>query len=259
MRFQTTLYIPASTPVHACDARVKIVLLFAFTIALLFVESWCGMAVCVAVTFALAAIAQLPPKRLVLLMLPVAFLALFAFAFNVASSVSAGAGAASGIFAGGMVAIRMLLLVLVSFIVCFTSTSTELVDGFASLLRPLRRLRIPVDDGVLVLSMSIRFIPMIAEEYLRIRNAQASRGAPYDVGSLLGRLKAHASVFIPLFVGLFRRADSIALAMDARCYGLASRAGIERTMLQGRVGLTTVDVLVLAIGIGALASIAVMG
>ena len=232
MRLRTTLYIPADTPIHACDARVKIVLLLAFTIAVFFVGSWWGMALCAGVVLALVAIAKLPAKHLALLMVPVAILALFAVVFNATGAASDGRGAAAGLAAGALVAVRMLLLVLASFIVCFTSSSSELLEGFARLMAPLRALRVPVDDVALVLSMALRFIPMIAEEYQRIHDAQAARGARFDNGSVGARIKAHAAVLIPLFVGLFRRADSIALAMDARCYGLA-RSGFSASSGEG--------------------------
>ncbi len=234
MRIQTTLYISAETPVHACDARVKVLLLLAFTIAVFFVETWWGMAVMVAIVVALVALANLPFKRLAVLSIPLFVLAGFTVLFNVVNAMNAGAFWAS-LSQGLLIGVRMILLLLASFIVCFTSTSTELVDAFARLMAPLRALHAPVDDVALVLSMAIRFIPLIAEEYLRIRDAQACRAASFETGPIAGRIKAQGAVFIPLFVSLFRRADSIALAMDARCYGYAAQnCAAERTSLNGR-------------------------
>ncbi len=133
-----------------------------------------------------------------------------------------------GLIRGCFFAIRILLLVWASLIVCFTSTSTQLTDALNSFLSPLQKLRVPTDDISMVFSIAIRFIPVTAEEYMRIRDAQWSRGAPLNEGSIIGRIKAHMAILIPMFVGLFRRADRLAMAMDARCYGMP---GVKRTQL----------------------------
>ncbi len=133
-----------------------------------------------------------------------------------------------GLIRGCFFAIRILLLVWASLIVCFTSTSTQLTDALNSFLSPLQKLHVPTDDISMVFSIAIRFIPVTAEEYMRIRDAQWSRCAPLNEGSIIGRIKAHMAILIPMFVGLFRRADRLAMAMDARCYGMP---GVKRTQL----------------------------
>ncbi len=259
MRIRTTLYFPAATPIHACDARVKIALLLAFTIAVFFVESWWGMLLCTVLVAVAVGVAKLPVKTLSFLMVPVALLALFSVVFNVTGALSNGMSVAEGLLSGAMVALRMLLLVAASFIVCFTTTSTELLTAFTRLLSQLRVLRVPVGDIALVLSMAVRFIPMIAEHYQQIQDAQASRGASFGAGPLLARIKAHGAIFIPLFVSLFRRADSIATAMDARCYGLApAGSSIVATSLDEGARIRVSDVGALVAGVCLLAFLAVV-
>ena len=114
----------------------------------------------------------------------------------------------------------MIALVAASFIVCLTTTSTELLSAFARLIRPLRRLRVPVDDIALTLSLAIRFIPVIAEEFNQVRTAQIARGATARGVTFSRKLKIWGAAFSAVFVGLFRRADALAIAMDARCYGM---------------------------------------
>lgn len=138
-----------------------------------------------------------------------------------------GAGLARGCF----YALRILALVMGSLVVAYTTTSTELTNAFSDFMTPLRRLRVPVDDIATVLSIAVRFIPVTFEEFGRIRDAQWSRCAPFDEGSVAVRVRAWGCVFVPMFVGLFRRADALAVAMDARCYGVP---GVRRTSLADR-------------------------
>ena len=140
-----------------------------------------------------------------------------------------------------------------SLTVTYTTTSTELTDALGFFLRPLKRLGVPTDDIAMVFSLALRFIPVTAEEFGRVHDAQWARGASFAEGSLWERLRAWQTVLIPLFVGLFRRADSLAVAMDARCYGAPD---VERTSLaprafSGRSGL------VLAVGLLACVALAV--
>jgi energy-coupling factor transport system permease protein len=214
---QTTLYIAADTPIHSCDARVKSLLLLAFSIAAFFIESPTGMCVVCATVFVLMLIGRLPLARVCCMLLPVAVLAAFAIAFNMVSS-----GVSAGFALGLVAALRMVCLVAASFIVCFTSTSTELVDALTSLLSPLRALRVPVDDVAFVLSLAMRFIPLIFNQLDAVLVAQSARGAQLSFGPIGARIKAWGAVFVPLLVGLFRRADSMAVAMDARCYGASA-------------------------------------
>ena len=252
MNFQTTLYIDAETPVHALDARVKALLLLAYSVAIFFADSWVGMAVFTVVALCAGALACLPWRRVLLLLVPVFVLAAFALVFNVVNAADFAAGLASGV----LVALRMVDLCVASFVVCFTTTSTQLVEAFSLLIGPLRVIRLPVDDIAFALSLALRFIPLVFEQLDRVRVAQASRGAMLDCGPVFARLRAWGAVFIPLFVGLFRRADSVAVAMDSRCYGAGAATGARRTSLsRARMQARDVAALLVALTVFALAAV----
>ena len=206
-------YVPGNTLLHRSDARVKIVALLAFSIGVFFVSSWWGMLACVLLVVVFAVWARVPAGALNRMLVPVYVLAGFSVLFNVVAAPG-WEGLVRGLFFG----VRMVVLVAASFVVCMTTTATQLLDGFSAFMAPLRVLRVPVDDIALTLSLSIRFIPVVEEEFRRIRSAQLARGAE-SAGSVRQRLSSWGIAFASLFVGLFRHADVLAQAMDARCYG----------------------------------------
>ncbi|OUO91335.1 cobalt ABC transporter [Gordonibacter sp. An230] len=285
MRIDVSSYIPGSSPVHLCDARVKIVLLAAYSATLFLVRAWAGLGLAALAFGVVSAISGIGWKRYFGLLVPVYVVAALAVAFNgfsfdvwqaagAASGASGGPGDVSaGVFAnlppvalvgsfgvvpagfarGCFFAVRIVLLVTASLVVVYTTTSTQLTDAFAVFVRPLGRLRVPVDDAAMVLSLALRFIPVTAEELGRVHDAQWARCAAFSEGGLRTRLGAWQSVFVPLFVGLFRRADALAIAMDARCYGIGDAV---RTSL-GRKRLAASDIAVLAVGLAACIVLAV--
>lgn len=282
MRINVSSYIPGTSAVHACDARVKIVLLAAYSVTLFLVRSWMGLGLCALLFVTVAKVLRIPARRFFGLLVPVYVIVAFTVLFNGFSldvgqaasaappalgDVSAGVLAAwepvaligsfglvpAGLARGLFFAVRIVLLVVASLAVTYTTTSTELTDALGFFLRPLKRLGVPTDDIAMVFSLALRFIPVTAEEFGRVHDAQWARGASFAEGSLWERLRAWQTVLIPLFVGLFRRADSLAVAMDARCYGAPD---VERTSLaprafSGRSGL------VLAVGLLACVVLAV--
>lgn len=284
MRIDVSSYIPGSSPVHACDARVKVVLLAAYSAMLFFVRTWTGLGLAALAFVAVAAASGIAWRRFFGLLAPVYAVAALAVAFNGfsldvwqavggASDAPGGLGDVSagvladvppvvligsfglvpaGFARGCFFAARIVLLVTASLVVTYTTTSTQLTDALCAFMRPLRRLRVPVDDAAMVFSLALRFIPVTAEELARVRDAQWARGAAFSEGGLRARLGAWQTVFVPLFVGLFRRADALAVAMDARCYGTSD---VPRTSLARR-RLTAGDVCVLVAGLAACAALA---
>ena len=275
MRFSISTYIPRTSPVHACDARVKIPLLAVFTVAVFFIDTWIGMIVAAVALVAVIAASRIGVRPLagsavVVFALMALTIVFNAFAVDVSqadpSSPALGPGALSfsaagepvtllgtfglslsGLSRGCFYAVRILLLVEASLAVCYTTTSTDATNALGGFLRPLRPLRVPVDDIATIVSIALRFIPVMVGEFGRIRDAQWARCAPFDEGPLGVRLRAWASVFVPLFAGLFRRADALAAAMDARCYGMP---GARRTSLSRR-SFSPRSAAVLAVGLAA--------
>lgn len=246
MTFNAATYVPRHTPLHAADPRVKIVLLFAYSITLFCVTTWAGLALCAFAFAVCAGLSRLPfgasLRQLVPLWVILAVTLLVnSFSANVqAAGVPTGLGGVSpGLFGemdpvvlvgtfgfvpagfgrGCYYIARLALLALASVVLTSTTSPTELSRSLEQFLRPLETLRVPVHDVATIVSIALRFIPVTFDEFQVVRAAQASRGAGFSSGGLASRLRAWQTVLIPLFVGLFRRADVLALAMDARCYG----------------------------------------
>lgn len=258
MQHVASVYIKGDSFIHRLDSRVKLVILAVYSCALFFVSSWWGMALMGALFACAAVVSRVPVKRLFGCGALVYVLAAFAVLFNTLRFENGAPElSASGLDTGCLYAVRILLLFWMSLLLCFTSTSTDLTTGFAKLMSPLRALHVPVDDVALTLSLALRFIPLTSSEYAQIRQAQRARCAHFDDGALWQRLRAAGNSFIPLFVALFRRADHLAFAMDARCYGsfLSEGSIVHRTSLR-RPSLRPSDVLTLAVAVSACISIA---
>lgn len=235
-----TSSLAGSSPVHRLDARVKVALLAAYSASLFLVDTWAGMACAGALLAGVLFAARLPAGRVARLGAPAYALAALSVLFSVADPVR-------GCFLGA----RIVALVLASLAVSLTSTSTELTDALASFLRPFRKLGLPVDDASAVCSVALRFIPLMYEELLCVRDAQLSRGAAFD-GGLARSLRAWGGAFVPVLVGLFRRADALAAAMDARCYGAGPRTALDPRRFTAR------SAIVLAAGCALCAAYAVV-
>ncbi|MCI9130092.1 MAG: energy-coupling factor transporter transmembrane protein EcfT [Eggerthellaceae bacterium] len=208
---------------HRADARAKLFLLLAYSVGIFFVSSWWGMAVATAMLLAAFAASKLPVKAVFASVVPVYILAGITVLFNAFGSQAGFAFTLDGLERGCFFGLRICLLVWASLIVCYSTTSTQLVDAFVWFMKPLRALHVPVDDIAMVLSIALRFIPLIVAEFQQVKDAQWSRGAAFDEGGLIARIKAHMAILMPLIVGLFRRAERLAEAMDARCYGMEKR------------------------------------
>lgn len=235
-------YIAASSPVHDLNAQVKIILACAFSLAVFFVETWAGMLVVVATVAGAYLLAHVQVGHALRGLVPVLFILIFTIVVH-AFSISLGTegyGASSqvgslgltqqwviagsfgvtfdGLACGVFFALRIALLVAVCSLLTFTTSMVALTDGMLKLMSPLRRLKVPVDDIAMMISIALRFIPTTAQEAQAVQLAQKARCADFEGGNVLTRTRAWVPVLVPLFVRLFRRADELAEAMDARCY-----------------------------------------
>ena len=125
-------------------------------------------------------------------------------------------------------AIRLIYLIAGSSLMTFTTTPNELTDGIESLLGPLNKLRVPVHEVAMMMSIALRFIPILLEETDKIMKAQIARGADLESGNIIQKAKSMVPILVPLFVSAFRRANDLAMAMEARCY----RGGEGRTKMK---------------------------
>jgi energy-coupling factor transport system permease protein len=155
-----------------------------------------------------------------------------------------------GIYYTVFLASRLFLLVTGSSILTLTTTPVSLTDGLESLLYPLKLIRFPVHELALIMSIALRFIPILTDETTRIINAQKARGADFETGGLVKRVKAVIPVLIPLLISAFRRADELGDAMDARCY-----SGSKVRTKYKKLKFTWRDVIALFIGAALLAAV----
>ncbi|WP_302962332.1 energy-coupling factor transporter transmembrane protein EcfT [uncultured Adlercreutzia sp.] len=230
---QSTRIAPA---VRRLDGRVKIALLVAYSVMLFLVEDLVGLGVAAVLLVVAMVAGRVRGASVLRAGMPAVVIAAFLLLYN---------GVSSGWATGVAVAARVMLLVYASAALMELSTPTELSEALRRLLAPLGRAGLPVRDATCALSIALRFIPVTAEELASVRAAQASRGAALGTGSAGARLRANAGLMAPLFVGLFRRADRLAAAMDARCYGASG----EPTSLDGR-RFSLGDGVILVVGCG---------
>jgi energy-coupling factor transport system permease protein len=227
-------FVPGDSAIHRLDPRAKLGLTLAFTVLLFSSRGWMGLALGAAVAVAVVAVSRVPWRFALRGLVPVAWLLTFTL---VANALAWGSGhvlvrvgplgvSAPGLARGAFFAARITLLVMGTSVVTLTTSPVALTDALSRLMRPLRFVRVPVDDVAMMFSIALRFIPTTAEEADKIVVAQTARGARFDEGGLVRRAKAWVPVLVPLFVNLFRRADDLAIAMESRCY-----TGVGRTRL----------------------------
>jgi len=219
-------YVPADSPVHRLDAAAKIGVVAAFTVSLFLVRGFAGLALLAAVVVAMTAVSRVPARAVVRGLRAVAVIMVFTIVANALrwqppeALVRLGPLAVDGVGlrAGVFFAVRIMLLVTGTSLLTLTTSPVQLAGGIERVLAPLKLVRIPVGDLAMTLTIALRFIPTTAEEAERIMTAQQARGASFDAGGPIARARAYAPVLVPLFFQLFRRADALATAMEARCY-----------------------------------------
>ncbi len=219
-------YYPTNSPLHRLDARTKLLCAIMYIVLIFFVHSYVGYLMCAIFVITLTLIGKIPLKTLLKSIKAVLFLVIFVTIINIFFyngekllwSFWKIRIYSDGLIFASKMALRLILLVTGPALLTFTTTPMELTDGLEILMSPLKVIRFPVHDVAIIMSIALRMIPTLIEETDKIIMAQKARGADFDTGSLLKRAKALIPVLIPLFVGAFRRADELALALDARCY-----------------------------------------
>jgi energy-coupling factor transport system permease protein len=219
-------YYPADSPIHHLDARIKIILSVVFIAAVFFVKSYFGYLVTLLFLASVIGMSRVPLSVVFKTVKAVLFLIIFTFVLNlflidegrILWSLWIFDITDQAVHYAIMMALRLFLLITGTTLLTLTTTPMDLTDGIESLMSPLKIIKFPVHDVALIMSIALRFIPTLIEETNKIMNAQKARGASFDHGGLFKRAKALLPVLIPLFVSSIRRADELALAMDARCY-----------------------------------------
>lgn len=218
-------YYRADSVIHRLDARVKILGTLLYIISLFAVKSYMGYVAAVVFFAVMVYLSRVPFSYIIRGLKPVFFVLVFTSILNLfwtdgESFFTWGAINLTweGVHKTIFIALRLILLVLGSSLMTFTTTPNQFTDALEKLLRPLQRLHVPVHELAMMMSIALRFIPILVEETDKIMKAQSARGADFESGSIVQRLKNMMPILIPLFISAVRRANDLALAMDARCY-----------------------------------------
>ncbi len=242
-------FFPAKSPIHRMDPRVKLVLVVLLIVFLFVANNFFGMGVMVALVVAAMLLSKVPMKLYIKSVKPV----LFIIAFTSLINLFYGSGdplvqwgflkiTLNGVYNALFIVIRITSLIMISALLTFTTSPTQLTDAIERLLKPLAVIHVPVHEFAMMMTIALRFIPTLLEETDKIMSAQKARGADMESGGLIDRIKALIPILIPLFVSAFRRAFDLATAMECRCY----RGGDGRTKMK-----------VLHVGAGDIASLGI--
>ena len=248
-------YYPGDSPLHKMDPRMKIVVAMVFIVAIFLVKTWWGY-LAVLLFFLLALfVSRLPVKFMLKSVKPLLFIIILTFVLNLFLSPEGNAlfqwgflrVTDRGLEMAAMLSLRLIFLVLSASLLTLTTSPIALTDGIERLLSPLKVIHFPAHELAMMMTIALRFIPTLLEETDKIMKAQMARGADFESGNILRRAKAMVPLLVPLFVSAFRRADELAMAMEARCYkGGSGRTHMKVLHLARRdhIALTAVAVLV---------------
>ena len=228
-------YYPVSSPVHKLDPRTKILVTFIYIISLFFIKYFAGYAFVAGLLYITIKISHVPLrfmlkglKGIVLILLFTVILNIF---FTPGGRTLLDLGfvqvTEQGVITALMMGTRLILLIIGSSLLTLTTSPIELTDGIEYLLNPFRKIGVPAHEIAMMMSISLRFIPILLEETDKIMKAQMARGADFETGNVIKRAKAMIPIMVPLFISAFRRAEELAMAMEARCY----RGGVGRTRM----------------------------
>lgn len=229
-------YYPADSILHKLDPRVKLVTTIVFLVALFVADNWVGYAVATVFLAAVIKLSKVPFHFMVKGLKAIFFILLITMFFNlfltpgdvVLVQIWKLKITDKGLHTAIFMAIRLIYLILGSSVMTLTTTPNDLTDGLEKLMSPLKKLHVPVHEVAMMMSIALRFIPILLEETDKIMKAQIARGADFEHGNLIQKAKNLVPLLVPLFISAFRRANDLAMAMEARCY----RGGEGRTKMK---------------------------
>ena len=219
-------FFPGTSPIHRLDPRTKLVMLVVYIVALFSAKSWASYGICFAFLAGCIWLSRIPLKSIVKGMKPLVMILIFTGVLNifftagdtVLVSFLGISITLEGLVRAFFMVIRIILLITCTFLLTYTTSPISLTDGLESLMSPLKKLRVPVHELSMMMCIALRFIPTLIEETDKIMSAQKARGADFESGKLMERVKALIPILVPLFISAFRRADELATAMECRCY-----------------------------------------
>lgn len=228
-------YYPTGSYVHKLDPRTKIVVTFALIVGLFIINTFFPYTYIVGFLLAAILISKIPLNFILRGLKPLRVIIIFTFLINVFMSQgdiiwSLGPLNATreGLNQAIFMAVRLMLLVIGTSLLTLTTSPIALTDGIEQLLNPLKKIGVPAHELAMMMTIALRFIPTLLEETDKIMKAQMARGADFESGNIISRAKGLVPLLVPLFISAFRRADELAMAMEARCY----RGGENRTKMK---------------------------
>ncbi|MBQ8945773.1 MAG: energy-coupling factor transporter transmembrane protein EcfT [Lachnospiraceae bacterium] len=228
-------YYDTESVIHRLDPRVKLVATLVYIIAIFVVDTIPGYFCAAAVVCIAVALSKVPVRFIVKGLRPIMLILLITVLFNmiltpgeILVSIWKINITREGLRIGITMALRLVLLITGTSLMTLTTTPNNLTDAMERLLRPLMRIKVPVHEIAMMMSIALRFIPILLEETDIIMKAQMARGADFENGNLIKRAKALVPILVPLFISAFRRANDLAMAMEARCYS----GGAGRTRMK---------------------------
>ena len=240
-------YFAGRSPLHRMDVRMKLLLTLGYMILIFLCKNFYALGLVAATAVALCVLSGVPARMLARSFRPIVFLVVFTSVLNIFYSSGPETHilfqrqlwkwtmkiTKEGLNVAAFTTVRILCLIAVSSLLTYTTTPAMLTTGLERLLSPLAKLKVPVSVFAMMMTLALRFVPTLIEETDRIMNAQKSRGANLETGSLFQRMKAFVPVLVPLFVSAFRRAAELAYAMESRCYtGEGPRTSLKQLRLR---------------------------
>lgn len=229
-------YVPGNSFIHRLDPRSKILIIFFYVIFVFFANNTWSYTLLTAFVLITVLITRIPLNFIIKGLTPIWFLIVFTFLLHlfltkegpVAFELFSMKFYQGGIIMGLVISLRFMLLIFMTSLLTLTTTPIEITDAIESLLKPFKKVKLPVHELALMMSISLRFIPTLMEETDKISKAQASRGVDFKTGKVKDRIRAIIPLLVPLFVSAFKRAEELAMAMEARGY----RGGEGRSKLR---------------------------
>lgn len=229
-------YIPGNSPIHLMDPRAKLLLIFFYVFIVFIANSVLTYALLGIYTLAAVLLTKVPIRYILSGLKPILWVILFTFILHIFLTKEGDLLVDFGwlqVYEGGVkqgifISLRLLFLIMMTTILTLTSTPIEITDGMESLLAPFKKIGLPTHELALMMSISLRFIPTLMQETEKIMKAQAARGVEFTSGPIKDRMKAVVPLLIPLFISSFKRAEELAIAMEARGY----QGGEGRTKLR---------------------------
>ena len=233
-------FFPGDTIAHRLDPRTKLLMVTLYIVALFQAKGWLSYGILTVVTFGCMRISHISLKNIFKGLKPMIFIISLTALLNIFYTdgtpiIPGWIITWEGIARAIQMVLRIVLLITGTFLLTYTTSPIALTDGLEILLGPLKKLKLPIHEMTIMMSMALRFIPTLIEETDKIMSAQKARGADFETGSLMDRAKALLPVLVPLFVSAFRRADELAIAMESRCYhGGEGRTRMKQLIMAGR-------------------------